>query len=48
VRIDGKVEPPLALLGEDEYICRCGECGAEWVRNVTGERTKLLYQPPLG
>jgi hypothetical protein len=46
VRLDGKVEPPLALLGEDEYVEHCDECGAEWVRAAAGRRTEILYAPP--
>lgn len=41
-RIDGKVEPPLALLGEDEYVEHCYECGAEWVQAAGSDRVQVL------
>jgi hypothetical protein len=42
ITTEGKVESDLAILGEDEYVQECHDCGAEWVRNVTATRIKIL------
>jgi transposase-like protein len=38
----GAVEADIAVLGTDEYVQRCHDCGAEWVREKGGNRTEML------
>ena len=44
VALLGTAESDIAVLGTDEYVCRCDDCRAEWVREKGGSRYEILAE----